>query len=1071
MVVSCWPAICNASGPQSVQVPVALASDIRVSHASWGSGPRPSNVYSTVQDDQGFLWFGTTYGLLRYDGYEFDAFRPESANPNSISGASINALMKDRSGMLWVGADEFLDRYDPRSEHFQHYRLAASHPCAPIGTVRRIIQDRRGMMWLATDTGLKRLDPGASRVTCYRHRDDDQSSIASDLVRAIVESKDGTLWIATSEGLDRFDTDAEKVTRHVQLVGPSGDQLALRLPQVFLLEDHLGVLWIAAHFGDAALSFDPRTDTVTVYRFDARRAGENVPAGAFGLLEDESGALWFGFYGRGLVKFDRDRKAAVRYQNDPNDPGSLKKDLVTSVFMDREQRIWVGTWGGAIDQVDPNPSSFRTYRHESGKKNSLSNDSVTAVYEDSRRVLWVGTQDGLNAIDRESGKVTRYRIAGVGRAGAGVVLSIAEDRAGHLWLGTLSNGLYRFDRDTGAFKSYLHDPADPKSLSNNYITALLVDHRDTLWVGTVGALARFDPATERFQAYRAVGDGLSHYRGIAEDPRGALWLASWGDGLQRFDPMTGEFAIYRNKPGDPRTLSSNRVSAVCIDRFGTVWAGTYNGLNRLDQVNHTLSKYDEHDGLPSDMIVAIARDRTSDLWLSTNNGLSRFNPRTKTFSNFYVADGLPGNGFSNSAATASASSRGEMFFGLDSGLTAFFPDRMTDVPGAPPIVLTKFQMFGGPVSVGENGPLKQAIAFTQSLTLEHWENMVSLEFSALSYTDPSRNRYRHRLEGLEKEWRETDSTRRLVMYTSLPPGDYIFRVQGSNSHGVWNSQGASLHIRVLAPWWSTWWCRVALAASLLVLLWTFYQLRLRQLAQQFNLGLEARVSERTRIARELHDTLLQSVQGVLVHFQAATNLLPERPDEAKRRFESVIDRAARAVTEGRDAVWDLRSSTVATNDLALAISVLGDELTAVDTDTHSAVVRVNVEGTPRNLQPIVRDDVYRIAAEAVRNAIRHAHAQLIQVDVRYGERQLQLRIRDNGRGIDPRMLDERVLAGHWGLPGMRERAELIGGHLEVRSQIGSGTEIDLRLPAVMAYAASPDRRRFWWFTAKTGANS
>jgi len=237
------------------------------------------------------------------------------------------------------------------------------------------------------------------------------------------------------------------------------------------------------------------------------------------------------------------------------------------------------------------------------------------------------------------------------------------------------------------------------------------------------------------------------------------------------------------------------------------------------------------------------------------------------------------------------------------------------------------------------------------------------------------------------------------------------------------------------------------------------------------MGLEARVSERTRIARELHDTLLQSFHGLLLHFQAATNLLPERPDEAKHKFENVIHQAARAITEGREAIQHLRSSTMATNDLAQAISALADELATEGVDANSAVVRVSEEGTSRNLHPILRDDVYRIAAEAVRNAFRHAQARLIQVDVQYDERQLRLRIRDDGRGIDPKVLDERALSGHWGLPGMRERAELIGGHLDVRSRIGSGTVIDLSIPASMAYATSPGRRRYWLLAGKTGASS
>jgi signal transduction histidine kinase len=262
-----------------------------------------------------------------------------------------------------------------------------------------------------------------------------------------------------------------------------------------------------------------------------------------------------------------------------------------------------------------------------------------------------------------------------------------------------------------------------------------------------------------------------------------------------------------------------------------------------------------------------------------------------------------------------------------------------------------------------------------------------------------------------------------------------------------------------------------LLSALSLCLWALYQFRLGQLARQFNAGLDARVSERTRIARELHDTLLQSFNGLLIHFQAATNLLPDHPHEARQRFERVIEQSARAITEGRSAVQGLRSATIVTIDLAQAISAVGDELTTNAPDQSSPTVRVNVEGIPRDLPPTIRDDVYRIAAEALRNAVRHAHAGLIQVDVQYGDRQLRLRIRDDGQGIDPSVLRTFARAGHWGLPGMRERAELMGGHLELRSRIGSGTEVDLSVPASAAYVNTRGRYRYWRLVARMRSNS
>ena len=288
---------------------------------------------------------------------------------------------------------------------------------------------------------------------------------------------------------------------------------------------------------------------------------------------------------------------------------------------------------------------------------------------------------------------------------------------------------------------------------------------------------------------------------------------------------------------------------------------------------------------------------------------------------------------------------------------------------------------------------------------------------------------------------------------NLRPGHYRFQVIASNNDGLWNQQGAMLEFSIAPAYYQTNWFRALCVVVLLALLWAVYQLRVRQLATQFNRTFEARVSERTRIARELHDTLLQSFQGLLLRFQLASNLLPARPEEAKQRLDTALDQAAEAIAEGRDAVQGLRSSTVETNDLAGAITATAEQLTSDKPTTDCPVIDVEVEGAPRNLQPLVRDETYRIAAEALRNAFRHAQARRITVEIRYDKRQFRLRVRDNGKGIN---LDtsQQQPAGHFGLPGMRERAEIVGGKMGVWSQLDSGTQVELSIPGSIAYDVS-----------------
>jgi signal transduction histidine kinase len=309
--------------------------------------------------------------------------------------------------------------------------------------------------------------------------------------------------------------------------------------------------------------------------------------------------------------------------------------------------------------------------------------------------------------------------------------------------------------------------------------------------------------------------------------------------------------------------------------------------------------------------------------------------------------------------------------------------------------------------------------------------------------------FRVKLEGQDNDWRVPINPRH-AHYNNLSPSHYRFRVIGSNNSDVWNEQGDILEFSIAPAYYQTNWFRALCVVALLILLWAAYQFRVRQLHQQFEMTLETRVGERTRIARELHDTLLQSFHGILLHFQTAINMLPQQPAEARNALQGAMRQAERAIVEGRDAIQALRSSVVETNDLALATRTLGEELAA---KSNQVVFDVHVEGTPRNLHPVVRDDIFRIAAEALRNAFQHAQPRWVEVEIRYDSEQFRLRVRDDGKGIDPAVLSALGRKGHYGLPGMRERATLIGGKLDVWSKVDEGTEVETRVPASTAYEA------------------
>jgi signal transduction histidine kinase len=418
------------------------------------------------------------------------------------------------------------------------------------------------------------------------------------------------------------------------------------------------------------------------------------------------------------------------------------------------------------------------------------------------------------------------------------------------------------------------------------------------------------------------------------------------------------------------------------------------------------------------------------------------------------ADGLESTEGVKRSQSVVSDSAGRIWFSLGRGLSVVNPSQIADnsIPALPHVEAI----------TADNSTAHLAA----SVRIPPSPRRITFEYTGLSLAVPGRIRFRYRLEGFDSSWSQPVAAREAV-YTNLGPGSYRFRLVASNSEGLWNGPETAVVLNVAPAYYQTYWFRLSCIAAFLGMLAAAYQLRLRQLSREFNLRLEERVNERTRIARDLHDTLLQSFHGLLLRFQTASELFPRRSAEAKQTLDSAIEQAAQAITEGRDAVQGLRSSTVVTNDLALAINTLGEELAGGGTNRNAAEFHVGVEGTPRDLHPILRDEVYRIAGEALRNAFRHAEARQIEVEIRYDERQFGLRVRDDGKGIDSKLLNDDERPGHYGMRGMRERAKLMGGKMTVWSELDSGTEVELSIPATNAYA-TPDGRRRSWLAEKFG---
>ena len=1014
---------------RSLTIPVREANDIAFTRIGSTRGMSQSRVSQILQDDQGFMWFGTQYGLNRYDGYTFKVFTHDPLREDSLGGADIRALFKDRAGHLWIACDQRLDRFDPVTEAFVHYRIRAPGE-AENATINSISEDASGVLWLATLSGIVSFDPKTGNTANFRHDANNPHSLASDAIKFAAEDRAGQFWVANNSGLEEFSRKDGRVVQRVPLP---------EMRELSFFEDRSGTFWIFHASGSGLATFDRTTKTLTHYTFDDHSEPHGRHVAIDAIIEDRSGVLWFATAGYGLLKLDRDRRQFTRYRNHAADPQSLAIDNLIALFGDRDGNVWVALHGMRVNVFASQALPFQKLAFEPLTPQTEGRTMVNAIMETAGGNLWLSYLGLLARVDRPSGRRESFPAATKGSTAD--VLTMVEDRQGATWFGTSGGGIARLARD-GTWRYFRHDGHDPSSLSYDVVTRLLIDRHGGLWAATWYGLNRYDSQTGRFQNYIADGAiAANGYSTVAEDANGILWLGTGHYGLERFDAATGAVTHYLHEDDQPDALSNNKVNAVFVDHSGEVWVGTQSGLNLLNRTTGQFTKFYETDGLGGNLVSCILEDQFGIMWISTNNGISRFDPKSKHFDNYSVADGLPGPDMSGWGSCFQGP-RGEMFFSGYAGATAFFPNQVVEQAQKPDIVFTEFDLAGVPARSGSHSPIRKAINFTDEVTLSHEDNSFAVAFTALTFRGAESNRYRYRLAGLDAAWHLVGSDRRLASFTTLPAGNYQLMVAGATSRGPW-SEPAILRIHILEPWWDTWWFISSVTAAVALLLSTAYFLRLSQLKVRIRERLELRHAERERIARELHDTLLQGIQAILFRLQA-WGKQSAIPLEHRNEISTVATQARAIVVEGRDRILDLRRTIIAQADLVEALqAVAGTEGAGSD-----AVFSISVMGEEQALIPEAYEQVLEITREGIRNAYRHAAASNISVTIEYQSAWLRIVIIDDGRGIDDSMLKQ---AGHFGMIGMRERAAQLRATFIVGKGAKRGVVLTLSVPAEIVY--------------------
>jgi ligand-binding sensor domain-containing protein/serine phosphatase RsbU (regulator of sigma subunit) len=814
----------------------AQPKSIKFQSISVGDGLSHNIVYGIFQDRKGFMWFSTQDGgLNKYDGYKFKIYRNEPGDKNSISSNNVNQIIEDYDGNLWIGSwGGGLNKFDPKKEKFTSFKHNPQDKNSlSDNKIQSLHIDGNGIIWIGTTSGgLNSYNSEANKFTHYINDPGDPTSLGNNRVWAICnvghQEKD-KLWIATENGLDLFFIKNEQFI-HYEYDIQNFDGLSF--PQIrSLLLDKSETLWVGTAQG--LDRFNPASQTFTHFIPYPEHSINSQANNVNTIFEDREGTIWIGTQMGGLSSLNCITGVFTHFVHDPNNLLSISYNDVRDIYQDRSGIIWIATRGGGLNNFDSRPFKFNVIQKKPDKLNSMSGNRVKAIFVDSKNLIWIGLDDnGLNKYDRKNNKFTHYKHDpdDPGSIGSNRIKSIYEDSDSIIWVGTDDGGLNKLDEKTGKFSQYIPNPQNPAGISSDDVMSIIEDKDGILWIGTKNGLNKFYKEKEFFEHYKNNPDdptSISSNRimTICIDKTNFLWIGT-DNGLNKFDPQTNTFKRFFKKADNANSLSSNRIFTIHEDNSGVLWFGTTNGLNCFNPQSGKFNYFTLEDGLSSAIIYGIVEDEDRKLWLSTINGLARFSMDSKIVRNYDISDGLQGNEFS--PGVCFKSNKGELFFGGTEGLNFFYPDSVLDDPSAPSTVITDFQIFNAPVPIGENSILKKHINFTDEIVLSNSDYVFTFEFAALHYLYPEKNCYKYMLQGFDNAWIDF-GTKRFVMYNNLPAGEYVFKVKGANSDGVWDETGASIKLVITPAFWETWWFYSIVIFALITSVYAYIKNRERNL--------------------------------------------------------------------------------------------------------------------------------------------------------------------------------------------------------------------------------------------------
>ncbi len=836
--------------------------NLQFDHFQLENGISQSTVQAIMQDKDGFLWLGTKDGLNRFDGCKFYVYNFSKRDSSTISDGFIRAIFQDSFGNIWIGTNNGLNKYsieksfdnNLRVKFIHYFHDDADKNSISHNEVRTISQTKNGDLWIGTFSGLNKVsveelvaknkDNTKLKFISFLNDPNNNNSISHNNISSLVEDRDGNLWIGTlGGGLNKFNIQSNIFTRYLP---DENNTNSISSPYIMALYcDKKNNLWIGTYNG-GLVKLEIKNDKLTVYQHSDNENSISDDR-IFSIREDKDENLWLAAFGGGINKFDINKNSFKNFQNNLHDEKTIKNDFVRCILIDKSNNLWAGT-NESLEKTNLNPPKFFHYKNNPWDQNSLQDNHALSILEDHNKNIWIGTNKGLDKLDFNKNEFHHYEIKHNNpKSDGGFIQAIFEDSNQDIWIGTFGGGAYKFDKNKNAFKQYLHNYNNPNSIIDNRIVSINEDNEGNILLGSNIGICKINKRTEKFSyfIYSPKDSAILSGERINVICKGSknIFWIGSTDGLVKINENCS-CEKFINDENDSTTISKGNVNSILEDKDGNLWIGTDDGLNLYDKRTEKFIKFIINNDSQNTGIAAILQADDGAIWVSTQKGLSKFYYNSGTKISFVNYDISDGvQGFDFNDNAAFKGKDGLLYFAGMNGFNVFNASHQKVNKYLPKVVLTSFKKYDKEVLSID------ALLRLKSLELSYTDRFFSFEFAALEFTNPARNRYAYMMEGFDKDWNYIGN-RQYASYTNLDPGKYIFKVKASNNDGIWNEDAASLILIITPPFYQTWW---AYSIYGIVLIFGFYSARRYELNKRIKI-------EEENLRKEREQTRLNEIQ-------------------------------------------------------------------------------------------------------------------------------------------------------------------------------------------------------------------